>query len=166
MKHLHTFESDRRSLLTGLEQLGFEPYVGFMYWMGTPENELGFVVIGADETSCVKQLQKHLYDYLPSNSFGSSGGFSGTSGGFPGKKENLSMEDFMVDLFSRGKINDAGFYRLKSKNSVALVEVFYQQYIMNPKFVWDKAKEYFSNAEEVFSQEIPESKIYYRDPKR
>jgi hypothetical protein len=153
-----TFESDRRRLLAGLEELGFEPYVGFMYWSGTRDSQLGFVVIGPDEKSCVKQLKEHLPKFLYGRPL-SSAGF----GGFSKKEENLSMQDYMVELFESGYLLDAGFYKLKSKRNQSILEIFTEPYVMNPKYVWEKAKEYFSDAEEVFSKEIPESKIFYQD---
>ncbi len=148
-----TFESDRRRLLAGLEELGFEPYIGFMYWSGTSDSQLGFVVIGPDEKSCVKQLKEHLPKFL----YGRPLSYIP----FPKKEENLSMQDYMVGLFESGYLLDAGFYKLKSKKNQSMLEIFTEPYVMNPKYVWEKAKEYFSDAEEVFSKEIPESKIFY-----
>ena len=68
------------------------------------------------------------------------------------------MQDFIV-------LNPKTKYLVNANQKIDKNKPFLL-YVMNPKFVWDKAKEYFSNAEEVFSKEIPESKIYYRDPKR
>jgi hypothetical protein len=158
MKHLRTFESEE-SLLGDLEKLGYEPFIGFMYWAGTPQNEFGFIVIGQTEKDCISQLKKHIYQYLDTPRSMSTSGSAGSMGMY--NTEN--MESFLVMLFEQGYIRDAGYYRLKAKKNLAMLEIFTDPYVLNPKWIWDKAKEYFSDAEEVFSQEKPKSKIYYFD---
>lgn len=161
MKYVRTFESED-SLLGDLEKLGYEPFVGFMYWEGTPQNQFGFIVIGATEQKCLEQLKKHIYKYLELPSYG-TGGFSRASSGSVGMYNKESIGSFLEMLFEQGYIRDAGYYQLKAKKNVALLEVFNEPYVLNPKWIWDKAKEYFSDAEEVFSKEKPDSKIYYFD---
>ena len=161
MKYLRTFESED-SLLGDLEKLGYEPFVGFMYWAGTPQNQFGFIVIGATEQKCLEQLKKHIYQYLEIPSYG-TGGFARASSGSVGMYNKESIGSFLEMLFEQGYIRDAGYYQLKAKKNVALLEVFTEPYLLNPKWIWDKAKEYFSDAEEVFSKEKPDSKIYYFD---
>jgi hypothetical protein len=85
------------------------------------------------------------------------------SAGRMGMYNTENMESFLVMLFEQGYIRDAGYYRLKAKKNLAMLEIFTDPYVLNPKWIWDKAKEYFSDAEEVFSQEKPKSKIYYFD---
>ena len=160
MKYVRTFESED-SLLGDLEKLGYEPFVGFMYWAGTPQNEFGFIVIGQTEQKCLEQLKKHIYQYLELKSRG-TGGF-GASSGLVGMYNKESIASFLEMLFEQGYIRDAGHYQLKAKKNGALLEVFTEPYLLNPKWIWDKAKEYFSDAEEVFSKEKPNSKIYYFD---
>ena len=159
MKYVRTFESED-SLLGDLEKLGYEPFVGFMYWAGTPQNQFGFIVIGATEQKCLEQLKKHIYQYLELPSYG-TGGFARASSGSVGMYNKESIGSFLEMLFEQGYIRDAGYYQLKAKKNVALLEVFTEPYLLNPKWIWDKAKEYFSDAEEVFSKEKPDSKIYY-----
>jgi hypothetical protein len=159
MKYVRTFESED-SLLGDLEKLGYEPFVGFMYWAGTPQNQFGFIVVGATEQKCLEQLKKHIYQYLELPSYG-TGGFARASSGGVGMYNKESIGSFLEMLFEQGYIRDAGYYQLKAKKNVALLEVFTEPYLLNPKWIWDKAKEYFSDAEEVFSKEKPDSKIYY-----
>lgn len=161
MKYVRTFESED-SLLGDLEKLGYEPFVGFMYWAGTPQNQFGFIVIGPTEQKCLEQLKKHIYQYLELPSFG-TGGLGRASSGGVGMYNKESIGSFLEMLFEQGYIRDAGYYQLKAKKNVALLEVFTEPYLLNPKWIWDKAKEYFSDAEEVFSKEKPDSKIYYFD---
>jgi len=162
MKYIRTFESED-SLLGDLEKLGYEPFLGFMYWAGTSQNEFGFIVIGQTEQKCLEQLKKHIYQYLELPSRGTSGIFGGSSAGSAGMYNKESIGSFLQMLFEQGYIRDAGYYQLKSKRNVALLEVFTEPYLLNPKWVWDKAKEYFSDAEEVFSEEKPASYLFYFD---
>lgn len=162
MKHVRTFESED-SLLGDLEKLGYEPFVGFMYWAGTPQKEFGFIVIGQSERKCLEQLKKHIYQYLELKGHGTGGFGTSASSGLVGMYNKESIASFLEMLFEQGYIRDAGHYQLKAKKNVALLEVFTEPYLLNPKWIWDKAKEYFSDAEEVFSKEKPNSKIYYFD---
>lgn len=149
MKHLREFEDNEISNLIGdLEDIGIEGLKGFM-WVGfcPPEmSHLGFLVIGKNDQDCIDLV-------IESGIFKSPGS---PEIGFKG-----NFVDFLENLFENGLIQDAGHYPdLKSKGSKRLVKSWADEYMMNPKYCYDQAKEYFTNAEEVFSEETPVWEIY------
>ena len=148
MKHIKLFELDSDDILGDLEKIGFEPYVGYIWCEGTRYNPLGFVVVGKDEQDCVDQLRKHLPNYLvyPSKYFA--------------PREIKTMSDYLAYLFESGQIRDAGHYALKARKNEAFVKIFWDEYMMNPKYVYDQAQEYFTNADYAFSRDLPQDKIY------
>jgi hypothetical protein len=69
--------------------------------------------------------------------------------------------DMLERLFEKGVISDAGHYpNLRARGGKRLIKSWHDPYTMNPKYCYDQAKEYFKNAEEVFSEEEPESRIW------
>jgi hypothetical protein len=161
MKHIKLFELDSDDILGDLEKIGFEPYVGYIWCEGTRYNPLGFVVVGKDEQDCVDQLRKHLPNYLVDPSKYSTSGPGTSSGGFGGApREIKTMSDYLAYLFEAGQIRDAGHYALKARKNEAFVKIFWDEYMMNPKYVYDQAQEYFTNADYAFSRDLPQDKIY------
>ena len=155
MKHIKLFELDSDDILGDLEKIGFEPYVGYIWCEGTKENPLGFVVVGKDEEDCVNQVNKHLPLYLEDRYSAS------TPSGIIGMPSGIkTMEDYLTYLFELGRIRDAGHYVLKSRKNEAFVKIFWDEYMMNPKYVYDQAQEYFTNADYAFSRDLPGDKIY------
>ena len=161
MKHIKVFESDPYDLLGDLEKIGFEPFKRFIWCEGTRQSPLGFVVVGKDEEDCVNQLKKHLPNYLvnPGIRYSTSG--PGPSSGSAGVPSGIkTMEDYLTYLFEAGQIRDAGHYALKARKNEAFVKVFWDEYMMNPKYVWDQAEQYFTNADYAFSRDLPQDEIY------
>ena len=154
MKHIKLFEFDSDDILGDLEKIGFEPYVGYIWCEGTKETPLGFVVVGKDEEDCVNQVKEHLPLYLEDR-------YSASTSGIPGMQYGTkTMEGYLTVLFESGLIRDAGHYRLKARKNEAFVKIFWDEYMMNPKYVYDQAQQYFTNADLVFSKEYPQEKIY------
>jgi len=161
MKHIKVFESDPYDLLGDLEKIGFEPFIGYIWCEGTRQSPLGFVVVGKDEEDCVNQLKKHLPNYLvnPGIRYSTSG--PGPTSGSAGVPSGIkTMEDYLTYLFEAGQIRDAGHYALKARKNEAFVKVFWDEYTMNPKYVWDQAEQYFTNADYAFSRDLPQDEIY------
>ena len=154
MKHLKEYEeADLKDLIDDLEGVGQGGLVGFM-WIGSiPKGEhMGFLVVGRDERDCVDMV-------LSSNIFGNhpllpywfkaNSDYKGT------------FVDMLERLFEKGVISDAGHYpSLRARGGKRLIKSWHDPYTMNPKYCYDQAKEYFKNAEEVFSEEEPESRIW------
>jgi hypothetical protein len=154
MKHLKEYEeADLKDLIDDLEGVGQGGLVGFM-WIGSiPKGEhMGFLVVGRDERDCVDMV-------LSSNIFGNhpllpywfkaNSGYKGT------------FVDMLERLFEKGVISDAGHYPdLKARGGKRLITSWYNPYLMNPKYCYDQAEAYFKNADEVFSKEEPESRIW------
>lgn len=149
MKHIKVFESDSYDLLGDLEKIGFEPFIGFIWCEGTSNNRpLGFVVVGKDEEDCVNQVKDHLPPYLADFTLN--------------PRDIKSMDDYLTYLFGAGKIRDAGHYALKARKNEALVKIFWDEYMMNPKYVYDQAKKYFTDADYAFNLEEPQYKVYLK----
>ena len=154
MRHLKEYEeADLKDLIDDLEGVGQGGLVGFM-WIGSiPKGEhMGFLVVGRDERDCVDMvLSSDIFGNHPllpywfkSNSY-----------------YKLTFVDMLERLFEKGVISDAGHYpNLRARGGKRLIKSWYDPYTMNPKYCYDQAKEYFKNAEEVFSEEEPESRIW------
>ena len=154
MKHIREYE-DREitSLIGDLDKVGHEGLIGFM-WIGEIklQEQMGFLVIGRDERDCVDMVMSSdifgnhfaLPDWFRANSE-----FKGT------------FVEMLERLFQAGVISDAGHYPgLKARGGKRLIKTWYDPYMMNPKYCYDQAKEYFRNADEVFSKEEPQSRIW------
>ena len=154
MKHLKEYEeADLKDLIDDLEGVGQGGLVGFM-WIGSiPKGEhMGFLVVGRDERDCVDMvLSSDIFGNHPllPDWFKPNSDFKGT------------FVEMLERLFEKGVISDAGHYPdLRARGSKRMIKSWYDPYTMNPKYCYDQAKEYFKNAEEVFSEEVPESKIW------
>lgn len=165
MKYIKVYEEetgseDLEGLLSDMGTLGIGGLVGFM-WVGekniggginSGEEQMGFLVIGKNERDCVDLvLSSGIFGNHPllPNWFKPNSDFKGT---FVGMLERL---------FEKGVISDAGHYSdLKARGGRRLVKSWYDPYMMNPKYCYDQAKEYFINADEVFSKEEPEWEIW------
>ena len=154
MKYLKEYEDEEiKGMIDDLETIGQGGLVGFMWIGSVPKGEhMGFLVVGRDERDCVDLV-------LSSNIFGNhpllpywfkpNSDFKGT------------FVEMLERLFEKGVISDAGHYpNLRARGSKRMIKSWYDPYMMNPKYCYDQAKEYFKNAEEVFSEEVPESKIW------
>ena len=154
MKYLKEYEDEEiKGMIGDLETIGQGGLVGFM-WIGSIPNgeHMGFLVVGRDERDCVDLVLSSdifgnhpllPYWFKPNSDF---------KGNFAGLLERL---------FEKGVISDAGHYpNLRARGSKRLIKSWYDPYTMNPKYCYDQAKEYFQNAEEVFSKEEPESQIW------
>jgi len=158
MKHLYEYEDEEiKSMMGDLEDIGHGPYVGYM-WVGTAGGlPLGFLVIGQDEAECVNMIASSKIletDDLP----------------YEATRKNLKIElkrsdsksfvDYLTSAFEIGRINDAGHYAgFKAKGHKKMIKLWFDYYMMNPKYCYDQAKEYFTNADEVMSKEYPLSAI-------
>ena len=154
MKHLKEYEeADLKDLIDDLEGVGQGGLVGFM-WIGSiPKGEhMGFLVVGRDERDCVDMvLSSDIFGNHPLLPywFKANSDYKGT------------FVDMLERLFERGVISDAGHYpNLRARGGKRLIKSWHDPYTMNPKYCYDQAKEYFKNAEEVFSEEEPESRIW------
>jgi hypothetical protein len=154
MKHLKEYEeADLKDLIDDLEGVGQGGLVGFM-WIGSiPKGEhMGFLVVGRDERDCVDMvLSSDIFGNHPllPNWFKDNSDYKGT------------FVDMLERLFEKGVISDAGHYpNLRARGGKRLIKSWHDAYTMNPKYCYDQAKEYFKNAEEVFSEEEPESRIW------
>ena len=154
MKYLKEYEDEEiKGMIDDLETIGQGGLVGFM-WIGyIPKQEnMGFLVIGRDERDCVNLV-------ISSDLFGGHPYFSRWVSENPGFKG--SFVEMLEELFEKGVISDAGHYpNLRARGGKRMVKYWFDPYTMNPKYCYDQAKEYFKNAEEVFSEEVPESKIW------
>ena len=158
MKHLYEYEDEEiKSMMTDLEGIGHEPLIGYM-WVGTAGGlPLGFLVIGQDEAECTNMIASSKIlemDDLP---------YSAINKNIKGdlKRSDLkSLEDYLTSAFEIGRINDAGRYgTFKAKGHKKMIKFWYDYYMMNPKYCYDQAKEYFTNADEILSKEYPQSAI-------
>lgn len=154
MKYLKEYEDEEiKGMIDDLETIGQGGLVGFM-WIGSiPKGEhMGFLVVGRDERDCVNLvLSSNIFDNHPllPHWFKPNSDFKGT------------FVEMLERLFEKGVISDAGHYpNLRARGSKRMIKSWYDPYMMNPKYCYDQAKEYFKNAEEVFSEEVPESKIW------
>ena len=152
MKHLKEYEeADLKDLIDDLEGVGQGGLVGFM-WIGSiPKGEhMGFLVVGRDERDCVDMvLSSDIFGNHPLLPywFKANSDYKGT------------FVEMLERLFEKGVISDAGHYpNLRARGGKRLIKSWYNPYLMNPKYCYDQAKEYFKNAEEVFSEEEPESR--------
>ena len=154
MKYLKEYEDEEiKGMIDDLEKVGQGGLVGFM-WIGSiPKGEhMGFLVVGRDERDCVDLvLSSDIFGNHPLLPywFKANSEFKGT------------FVEMLERLFEKGVISDAGHYpNLRARGSKRLIKSWYDPYMMNPKYCYDQAKEYFKNAEEVFSEEEPESRIW------
>ena len=154
MKYLKEYEDEEiKGMIDDLETIGQGGLVGFM-WIGSiPKGEhMGFLVVGRDERDCVDLvLSSDIFGNHPLLPywFKPNSDFKGT------------FVEMLERLFEKGVISDAGHYPdLRARGSKRMIKSWYDPYTMNPKYCYDQAKEYFKNAEEVFSEEEPESKIW------
>ncbi len=154
MKHLKEYEDEEiKGMIDDLETIGQGGLVGFM-WIGSiPKGEhMGFLVVGRDERDCVDMvLSSDIFGNHPLLPywFKPNSDFKGT------------FVEMLERLFEKGVISDAGHYpNLRARGGKRLIKSWYDPYMMNPKYCYDQAKEYFKNAEEVFSEEEPESRIW------
>jgi hypothetical protein len=118
---------------------------------------LGFLVIGQDEAECTNMIASSKIleiDDLP----------------YEATRKNLKVElkrsdsksfvDYLTSAFEIGRINDAGHYgTFKAKGHKKMIKLWFDYYMMNPKYCYDQAKEYFTNADEILSKEYPQSAI-------
>jgi hypothetical protein len=154
MKHLREYEeTDLKDLIDDLEGVGQGGRVGFMWTGYIPKGEhMGFLVVGRDERDCVDMvLSSDIFGNHPLLPywFKANSDYKGT------------FVDMLERLFEKGVISDAGHYpNLRARGGKRLIKSWYDPYTMNPKYCYDQAKEYFKNAEEVFSEEEPESRIW------
>jgi hypothetical protein len=155
MKHIREYE-DREitDLIDDLESVGHGGLIGFM-WIGSipKTEEFGFLVIGKDERDCVNQV-------LESDIFFGRGNpvfyLNFKKSGFKG-----SFVEMLEAFYENGIISDAGHYpELLARGGQRMIKYWFDAYSMNPKYCYDQAKKYFRNADEVFSKEEPESKIW------
>ena len=154
MKHLKEYEeADLKDLIDDLEGVGQGGLVGFM-WIGSiPKGEhMGFLVVGRDERDCVDMvLSSDIFGNHPLLPywFKANSDYKGT------------FVDMLERLFEKGVISDAGHYpNLRARGGKRLIKSWYNPYLMNPKYCYDQAEAYFKNADEVFSKEEPESRIW------
>ena len=154
MKYLKEYEDEEiKGMIDDLEKVGQGGLVGFM-WIGSiPKGEhMGFLVVGRDERDCVDLvLSSDIFGNHPLLPywFKANSEFKGT------------FVEMLERLFEKGVISDAGHYpNLRARGGKRLIKSWYDPYMMNPKYCYDQAKEYFKNAEEVFSEEEPESRIW------
>ena len=154
MKYLKEYEDEEiKGMIDDLETIGQGGLVGFM-WIGSiPKGEhMGFLVVGRDERDCVDLvLSSDIFGNHPLLPywFKPNSDFKGT------------FVEMLERLFEKGVISDAGHYpNLRARGSKRMIKSWFDPYTMNPKYCYDQAKEYFKNAEEVFSEEVPESKIW------
>lgn len=159
MKYLKEYEDEEiKGMIDDLETIGQGGLVGFM-WIGRIPRlgrrngeHMGFLVIGRDERDCVDLiLSSGIFGNHPllPNWFKPNSDFKGT------------FAQLLERLFEKGVISDAGHYpNLRARGSKRLIKSWYDPYTMNPKYCYDQAKEYFKNAEEVFSKEEPEWEIW------
>jgi hypothetical protein len=76
------------------------------------------------------------------------------------KSDLKSFVGYLTDVFEIGRINDAGHYgTFKAKGHKKMIKLWFDYYMMNPKYCYDQAKEYFTNADEIMSKEYPRSQI-------
>jgi hypothetical protein len=154
MKHIREYE-DREitSLIDDLEKVGHEGLIGFM-WIGTipKQEEFGFLVIGKDERDCVDLVLESDIFFRGNPSFYLQFKKSGFKGSFG---------EMLEIFFEKGIISDAGHYPgLLARGGRRMIKYWFDAYMMNPKYCYDQAKEYFKNADEIFSEEGPESRIW------
>ena len=154
MKYLKEYEDEEiKGMIDDLEKVGQGGLVGFM-WIGyIPKQEhMGFLVVGRDERDCVDMvLSSDIFGNHPLLPywFKANSDYKGT------------FVDMLERLFEKGVISDAGHYpNLRARGGKRLIKSWYDPYMMNPKYCYDQAKEYFKNAEEVFSEEEPEFQIW------
>ena len=154
MKHIREYEeSDVKGLISDLEGVGHGGLIGFM-WIGhIPETEeFGFLVIGGDERDCVNQVLESDIFFRGNPYFYHQFKKSGFKGSFG---------EMLEVFFENGIISDAGHYSgLLARGGRRMIKYWFDAYMMNPKYCYDQAKEYFRNADEVFSKEEPQSKIW------
>ena len=154
MKYLKEYEDEEiKGMIDDLEGVGLGGLVGFMWIGSVPKGEhMGFLVVGRDERDCVDMvLSSDIFGNHPLLPywFKPNSDFKGT------------FVEMLERLFEKGVISDAGHYpNLRARGGKRLIKSWYDPYTMNPKYCYDQAKEYFKNAEEVFSEEVPESKIW------
>ena len=154
MKYLKEYEDEEiKGMIDDLETIGQGGLVGFMWIGSVPKGEhMGFLVVGRDERDCVDLvLSSDIFGNHPLLPywFKPNSDFKGT------------FVQMLERLFEKGVISDAGHYpNLRARGSKRMIKSWYDPYMMNPKYCYDQAKEYFKNAEEVFSEEVPESKIW------
>lgn len=154
MKYLKEYEDEEiKGMIDDLEKVGQGGLVGFM-WIGyIPKQEhMGFLVIGRDERDCVDLvLSSDIFGNHPLLPYWFK----------PNSDFKGNFVEMLERLFEKGVISDAGHYpNLRARGSKRLIKSWYDPYMMNPKYCYDQAKEYFKNAEEVFSEEEPESQIW------
>lgn len=154
MKHIREYEeAEVKGLISDLEGVGHEGLIGFM-WIGEIQlqEQMGFLVIGRDERDCVDMvMSSDIFGDHPSlpDWFKANSKFKGT------------FVEMLERIFESGVISDAGHYPgLKARGGKRLIKTWYDPYMMNPKYCYDQAKEYFKNADEVFSKEEPQSRIW------
>lgn len=157
MKHVKIYEKysddDLNDLIDDLEGIGQGGLVGFM-WIGyiPKEGHMGFLVVGRDERDCVNMvLSSDIFGNHPllPSWFKANSDYKGT------------FVEMLERLFEKGVISDAGHYpNLRARGGKRLIKTWYDPYMMNPKYCYDQAKDYFKNADEVFSEEGPESRIW------
>jgi len=154
MKYLKEYEDEEiKGMIDDLEKVGQGGLVGFM-WIGyIPKQEhMGFLVVGRDERDCVDMvLSSDIFGNHPLLPywFKANSDYKGT------------FVDMLERLFEKGVISDAGHYPdLKARGGKRLIKSWYDPYMMNPKYCYDQAEAYFKNADEVFSKEAPESRIW------
>jgi hypothetical protein len=152
MKHLKEYEDQEiESLMGDLEEIGHDQPMGFM-WYGElrGRGNAGFLVTGANERECVNSVienQKEIF--LLSSPINDSS-----------KYENF---DDLLDEFSLRNIISEGtyFWGFKAKSARVLIKNWSSDYIISPKYMYDQAKEYFKNADEIFSdQGTPEDSLW------
>jgi hypothetical protein len=154
MKHLREYEeTDLKDLIDDLEGVGQGGLVGFMWTGYIPKGEhMGFLVVGRDERDCVDMvLSSDIFGNHPLLPywFKANSDYKGT------------FADMLERLFEKGVISDAGHYPdLKARGGKRMIKSWYDPYMMNPKYCYDQAEAYFKNADEVFSKEAPESRIW------
>lgn len=154
MKYLKEYEDEEiKGMIDDLEKVGQGGLVGFM-WIGSiPKGEhMGFLVVGRDERDCVDLvLSSDIFGNHPLLPYWFK----------PNSDFKGNFVEMLERLFEKGVISDAGHYpNLRARGSKRMIKSWYDPYMMNPKYCYDQAKEYFKNAEEVFSEEEPESRIW------
>lgn len=155
MKHLKEYnDEDLENLMGDLEDIGHGGPIGFM-WTGifTTGGNAGFIVIAKDEIECVKSVIENQREIFQLNYLAIQINDSPRYQTFDDLLDKLIQEDVIYE--------GTYFYGLKAKSSKTLLKFWYYNFIISPKYLYDQAKEYFKNADEILTKQgQPEDQIW------